>query len=49
MAKTHGFDLSQIEQYLSEQTTSHLEKSKLLYESTKDAVKRYATGTKTQG
>lgn len=49
MAKTHGFDLSEIEQYLTEQTTSHLEKSKLLYESTKDAVARYATGTKTQG
>ena len=49
MAQTHGFELSQIEQYLSEQTTSHLEKSKLLYESTKDAVERYTTGTKTQG
>ncbi len=49
MAQTHHFDLSQIEQYLSEQKTSHLEKSKLLYESTKDAVQRYTTGTNTQG
>ncbi|WP_223669973.1 DUF4123 domain-containing protein [Kangiella shandongensis] len=46
MAQIHTFDLSQIEQYLSEQKNSHLEKSKLLYESTKDAVERYTKGTK---
>lgn len=47
MALTYGFDLSEIEQYLTEQTTSHLEKSKLLYLSTKDAVERYAPGSNT--
>lgn len=45
MAQTHGFDLSEVEQYLAEQNNSHLEKSKLLYQSTKDAVERYITGT----
>ncbi|GAA4359874.1 DUF4123 domain-containing protein [Kangiella marina] len=45
MAQTHNFDLSEIEHYLSEQTTSHLEKSKLLYQSTKDAVERYTSGS----
>lgn len=47
MAQTYGFDLSEVEQYLTEQTTSHLEKSKLLYLSTKDAVERYAPGSNT--
>lgn len=47
MARAHNFDLNEIEQYLSEQTTSHLEKSKLLYDSIKEAVSKHTTGINT--
>lgn len=47
MARTHNFDLNDIEQYLSEQSTSHLEQSKLLHDSIKEAVSKHTTGINT--
>lgn len=44
MARTHNFDLNEIEQYLSEQPTHNLEQSKLLLNSVKEAVSKHITG-----